>query len=322
MVDLATETFALPIWGVAVVIALFSAAAVLTFVQTGANDVLRTVIRAGLVFIGVVLTVWLFLDSTTGREREAERRAFEARLGELTIRAVAPKSALACLDAIAGEVVETACEKALFASPEVIAAATSYISARLNLLAQSSVFAGHSARSESASLSALRQSLESDRFGIVAQVLSLRDSCTPTQCDAFALLRDPTRIRANLKDRTFDGYVDRYSASWSNRDTSANAPTADASTPGAMNGTMTTATVTPATPGRPISHFDYPSASSIPPVSIMTPEPEPQRAPPAAAAAVPTPQRKPAQRAAAAPARAQTTPVPLAPPADAAAAEQ
>jgi hypothetical protein len=305
MVDLATETFALPIWGVAVVIALFSAAAILTFVQTGANDVLRTVIRAGLVFIGVVLAVWLFLDSTTGREREAERRAFEARLGDLTIRAVAPKSALACLDAIAGEVVETACEKALFASPEVIAAATSYISARLNLLAQSSVFAGHGQRREGAPLSALRQSLESDRFGIVAQVLSLRDSCTPTQCDAFALLRDTTRIRANLKDRTFDGYVDRYAVSWSSRDNSANAPAADASTPVAMNGAMTTATVTPATPGRPMAHFDYPSASSIPPVSIMTPEPEPPRAPPAAA-----------------PARAPTTPVPLAPPADAASAEQ
>jgi hypothetical protein len=317
MVDLATETFALPIWGVAVVIALFSAAAVLTFVHTGANDLLRTVIRASLVFIGVVLAVWLFLDNTTGREREAERRAFEARLGELTIRAVAPKSALACLDAIAGEAVETACEKALFASPEVIAAATSYISARLTLLAQSSVFAGHGPRSEGAALSALRQSLESDRFGVVAQVLSLRDSCTPAQCDAFALLRDTTRIRANLKDRTFDGYVDRYSASWSSRDNGANAPTADASMPSALNGTMTTATVTPRSP----SHFDYPSASSIPPVSIMTPEPEAPRAP-AAAAAAPTPQRKPAQRAAAAPARAPTTPVPLAPPADAPSTEQ
>ena len=44
---------------------------------------------------------------------------------ELAARALVPGSALPCLDAIAGDVVEDACEKAIFASPEATAAAVS-----------------------------------------------------------------------------------------------------------------------------------------------------------------------------------------------------
>ena len=57
---------------------------------------------------------------------------------ELTARAIMPGSALACLDAMAGEAVESSCEKALFATPEATAAAVSYVGAQLSLLA-----AGH-----------------------------------------------------------------------------------------------------------------------------------------------------------------------------------
>src|SRR5262249_61407164 len=112
-------------------------------------------------------------------------------------------------------------------------------------------------------LAALRQSLESDRFGIVAQVLSLRDSCTPTQCDTFALLRDTSRVRANLRDRTFDGLVDRYSSNWTHEGR-AGTPVADASGASVNSGTATTGSIgtTPARVGAP-SRFDYPSASSI-----------------------------------------------------------
>ena len=57
---------------------------------------------------------------------------------DLATRALAPGSALACLDTIAGETVENACEKALFASPEATAAAVSYVAAQLSLLAAGS----------------------------------------------------------------------------------------------------------------------------------------------------------------------------------------
>jgi len=335
MLDLATATFAMPVWAVALIIALFAVAAVFAFVQTGANEVLRPLVRAGTVFVGAVLVVWIFLDRTAEHDRQAERRALDARVNDLAVRAVAPGSPLACLDAIAGDSVEAACEQALFASPETVAAAVTYVSARLNLLAQSLEFAGRGDRSHGPALLALRQSLESDRYGIVAQVLSLRDSCTPAQCDSFALLHDTTRVRANLRDRAFDSYVVRYAANWSGR---AGTPVADAAPATAagyptLSGPAMTGTVSPspavggvaAAPAKPAavsSRYDFPSASSIPPVSIMTPEPDtpPARTPAAGAAAAPA-QRKPAApapaRAAAAPLRTTpqgvSAPVPLAP---------
>jgi hypothetical protein len=311
MLDVATVTFALPVWAVAVILALFAVAAVTAFFQTGANDVLLAFVRAGVVFVAAALVVWIFLDRTAARDREAERRALDARISELAVRAVAPGSPLACLDAIAGDAVETACEKALFSSPEVTASAVSYVSARLNLLAQGLDIAGRGNPEYGAALSALRQSLESDRFGIVAQVLSLRDSCTPAQCETFGLLRDTTRVRANLRDRTFDSYVERNAANWSRA-----APVADAS----AGSVTSTGSLGPAVPTRPagMATRDYPSASSIPPVSIMTAEPDGARtapAPPQTAPASTPPPRKPPPRAAAAPAAraSQNAPVPLTP---------
>jgi hypothetical protein len=340
MLDLATETFALPIWAVAAIIALFAAATVLAFVQTAAKNVFLTFVRAGVVFVGVVLVVWIFLERTSAQNREAERRALDAHVSELAARAVAPRSPLACLDAIAGDAVETACEQALFAGPEVVASALSYVSAKLSLLARGQEFANGSDLTTGSALLALRQSLESDRFGIVAQVLSLRDSCTPAQCDTFTLLHDTSRVRANLKDRTFDGYVTRYAVSWSGRD--GRAPLADATGSTGYTGTVNTptsngavaATVAGAPLARPTmapSRIDFPSASSIPAVSIMTPEPETsaaraQAAPTATANANgTTPQRKPVARAASPPTRASqsvSAPAPLAPASEASPSSQ
>jgi hypothetical protein len=318
MLDSTTDTFAMPIWALAASAALFAAACVLAFVHDAAFNLLRTLLRTSLVFIGVALVVWIFVDRSAEGARERERRALEARMSELAIRALSPGSPLACLDAIAGDTVETACEKALFSNPEVTASAVSYVAARLNLLAYGLEIANRSDPGYASALLALRQSLESDRFGIVAQVLSLRDSCTPAQCDTFALLHDTSRVRANLKDRTFDGYVARYLANWAERDARLGQQGAD------TGGPATTGSVGPGS--RPVlapSRIDFPSASSIPAVSIMTPEPEAQTArapavsPAAAAPNAATPQRKPVPRAAAAPARAtasqNATPVPVPP---------
>jgi hypothetical protein len=320
MLDSTTDTFAMPAWALAVSAALFAAACVLAFVQNAVFDLLRTLLRTSLVFIGVAVVVWIFVDRSGEGLRERERRALEARMSELAIRALTPGSPLACLDAMAGDAVETACEKALFSNPEVTASAVSYVAARLSLLAYGLEVVNRSDPGYTSALLALRQSLESDRFGIVAQVLSLRDSCTPAQCDTFALLHDTSRVRANLKDRIFDGYVARYSVAWAERDARLGQPIADTGS----SGSATTGSIGPGS--RPViapSHIDFPSASSIPAVSIMTPEPESPTAraataSPAAVPSVATPQRKPLPRAAAAPTRATAsqnaaTPVPVPP---------
>src|SRR5438477_2219293 len=82
-----------------------------------------------------MLVGWFVLHQWNEHERVSDRRALEARAFDLTARATAPGSALACLDALAGKAVETACEKTLFASAEAVAAAVSHVAAQLTLLA-------------------------------------------------------------------------------------------------------------------------------------------------------------------------------------------
>jgi hypothetical protein len=326
MLDLATETFALPIWAAALIAASFAASVALIFSKPSTNGVLAMSARTGVVFMATVLIVWILLERTALTQREAKQRELDARQSELAMRAVAPGSPLACLDAIAGDAVESACEHALFASPQATAAAISYTAARLDLLAQSLAFANIRDSNYAPALLELRQGLESDRFGFVAQVLSLRDSCTPTQCDTFALLNDASRVQANLKERAFDAYVARYASNWSAADGHLAMPSPEAQLAATTSNSATTSSIAPtsavstspsaAPPLRPIgalSHYDFPSASSIPPVSIMTPEPD---GPPSSAttASAPTPQRRPSARAAAAPARSSgsTSPQPAA----------
>ncbi len=75
----------------------------------------------------------IVVDRMTRDERAAEQRALLARNIELTARAVTAGSMLSCLDAGAGETVENACEKSVFASPASAADAVAYIGARLDI---------------------------------------------------------------------------------------------------------------------------------------------------------------------------------------------
>src|SRR5579863_9664547 len=96
--------------------------------------VIGRALRAGFVILGAglgAMMAWALLDSTPSGERGAERRSLEVRVEQLNAQALVPGSPLACLDALAGEAVETACEKALFTSPASVAAATSFVARRL-----------------------------------------------------------------------------------------------------------------------------------------------------------------------------------------------
>jgi hypothetical protein len=209
---------------------------------------------------------------------------------------------------MAGETTEAACEQAVFAGPSAIAAAVSYTAARLKLLADGAAHAQRGDRGYAPSLAPLRQALESDRFGIVAHVLALRDSCTELQCDAFSLLQDASRVQANLRDRTFDMLVGRHSAEWPGKMATTAATTATTAAP--------TIVATPPSP-----QFDFPSAASIPPVSIMNaePAPAPAAAPSARRSATPpVPPRRPPPAARTATPPARSAPVQITPPAAAA----
>jgi len=202
--------------------------------------------------------------------------------------------ALSCIDDLAGEVVLTACEKVLFGSSESTAAALSYAARRITRLIEFGDVAA--AKNEmTPELEALRHAVQHDRYGLMAQVLVARDHCTPTDCAAFRSLTDRRRIVANMEERTYDGLVARYSASWSTPTAPAVAPVA-AQIPGLPTGRPTNA--------------EFPSAASTPPVSIMTAEPASAAPRPAAPAAnTPSPSPRPPPPAVAA-AKKQAAPKP------------
>lgn len=259
--DLLAEAIALPSWVVAAAAVAILFFAAFTVARVGWR--LSTTIFARLAAIFVAITlVWAFADRMAGRERAEERRALEARMTALTARAVMPGSPLACLDAIAAENVIEACEKALFANPETVAAALSYVGARLTLLADIAEFA-RAGGNPTQALAELRRSAERDRFGFVAQVLATGHNCTVENCPTLSLLSDPAWVSANLRERTFDVHVARYATSWASSKSSVVAPLVsdNAATSQASTGHASR------------SNFTFPSATSIPPVSIMNNEP-------------------------------------------------
>jgi hypothetical protein len=259
--DSMTGTLVLLLWAAGVVTALVIVIGVLAVREFAMRDTIAVLLRTAAVLVGAVL-VWAWLDSSMLREYAAERRALDARATELTARAIAPGSALACLNAVGNETVETACEQALFASPQAAAAAVAYVDARLTLLADGLDYASRN-RSYASELDRPRRALEADRFGIVAHVLASR-GCTADDCAAFKLMQDTTRVRANLKERLFGARVAQYAGNWP-----ANAvATASAAAPAPVPTAPSGASSAPAT-----SKFSFPSSASIPPVSIMSPEP-------------------------------------------------
>jgi hypothetical protein len=305
-------------------------AAVLVAICAVAFHGLRTnAARAGVVALGAlvgVAMIWALLGSPVAQDHGADRRALEMRAHELTARTLAPGSALACLDAVAGDNVDAACEKALFASPAAVAAATSYAAARLELLSDMAAYVKRGGRDIDGALLPLRHSLETDAYGFLAHALAVRDGCTSYNCKALDVLGDASRVRGNLSGQTLDRYLDRYLTAWALQPDGP-APVADAAT-------QSQPTYQPGAQGpRKMVNIDFPTAASIPAVSIMNPEPGTKAAPAAAAASAANPNppapvaattpappsKKPRKQAANPPAQA---PAPTAPPAPAMVVEQ
>ena len=275
-INAVTGALTVPVWAAGAAAAVFLVLAMLAVAQHGAAAVMNAVLRAGVV-IGVLAAGWIYLQFLERQEQAAARRDLDGRAASLLARAVAPGSALSCLDELAGEAVEAACGKAVFASPEAVSAAVSYVTAQLALVMAATDYARRIDPTYGAQLVPMRAALELDRFGFVAHVLETR-GCRPERCDALELFSDPTRVAGNLRDRVFDDLVTKHATIW-------NAP-------------RPLASATEAAPApRVVSpQYDFPSADSIPAVNIMVPE---QGAPNANNGAAPAPraQQAPPRRA-------------------------
>lgn len=199
----------------------------------------------------------------------------------------APVPALSCLDGLAGDSVEAACERAVFGAADTAAAAVSYTASQVSRL-----IAAGGARSLSPELQVLKRAVERDRYGLVAQVVTVRERCSINDCSLYRVLSDPSQIKANINERLYDTLVERYAAAWNSATAAAPAPVA-----GMLPGMPT---------GKPTS-VDFATSTSIPPVSIMSAEPPPP-APPAAKQSLPAKQAAPASSAKATNAQAQAQP--------------
>jgi hypothetical protein len=290
--DATMGTLTVPIWAAGAASALFVVAVILAIGKAGATAAIATLFRVAVVAIAVSAGYIYMQRSSLEDQRSsledrmAERRSLDERSAALMGRAIAPGSALSCLDELAGETVEAACEKAVFATPEAVAAAVSYVTAKLSLLADGTQYAERDTP-YAAELVPLRAAIELDRFGIVAHVLAQREGCTVEQCDPLSRLHDSSRVFANLRDRTFEEQVTKHMASWisPSRAASGEGPAVAAVAPVAPPA-MVPANPTPA-PATVSPRYDFPSAQSIPPVNIMAPEPAAPRPAPSAPAQVP-----------------------------------
>ena len=113
---------ALRLWMAAGSAALLLTTCILAFVRSKANP-FQAVERSAFVLVAAVfgaVMAWAFLNRPAGHDHDADRRALEQRAEELTAHALAPGSALPCLDAVAGDEVETACEKSLLDRKSVV----------------------------------------------------------------------------------------------------------------------------------------------------------------------------------------------------------
>jgi len=280
-----------PMWVTLAAATFFAIVLLVTLVRAE-----KTVANGALTVI-TLLAIGIAVAATVRRFGPFERTAdamLEARAVPQTVASV---PALSCLDGLAGEAVEAPCERALFASADVAAAAVSYTAAQISRLAPKDEAAAQTPEQQS-----LRRTLERDRYGLVAQVLMGRDHCTETDCAAFALLSDAGQIKSNMHDHLYDATISRYASAWT-----ATSPT-----------TPVAAAAVSVPAGKP-STIDFPNAASIPPVNIMTSEPGAPAGQSATAAKPPTganAQAPPARPAAKKPAVANATvpkPRPVAP---------
>jgi hypothetical protein len=312
-VNATAGTLAVPIWLAGAAAAVLVVAVLVAVKRAGAVALITSLFRVGLI-AAVVLGIWLYAQPRDVAAKDpnpgSERRALDDRKTALIAGSIAPGSALSCLDELAGEAVEAACEKAVFATPEAVAAAVKYVTAQLALLDDGTAYAQRGDASYAAELAPLRTALELDRFGLVAQVLKERESCTVDRCDALTRFRDSTRVLGNLRDQTFEEQVKKYTAIW-------NAPRPPEGVVAAAGPPVALPAAAPG-PGTVAPRYDFPSSKSIPPVSIMAPEApaprEPREAEPAAQSAAvapsapasitPVPPRRPPQVRAAPPPRA------------------
>lgn len=268
-VDHLWRSQSLPMWLALAAAAFFALIVLVTLVRAEKSVANGALTVITLLAIGVAAAATL-------RGTDTGRGAAAASSPTVLPAQAASLPALSCLDDLAGDMVMTACEKVLFGSADSVAAAVSVTAARLDRL----VALGGTAAADKVmtpELMASRRAMERDRYGLTAYVLQSRDHCMTGNCPAYASFTDHKQLDANMDGRTYEGLVTRYAPAWNAAaEVAATNPAAVAasSEPGAAVASNPALAGLPTTvpTGKPTT-ADFPSAASIPAVSIMTDTP-------------------------------------------------
>ena len=267
--------------------------------------------------ISTVISIALagaFVSGLLYRDHAEEVRVILQRVFDLTALQAGSQSALGCLDVSPEDPLGEICERTIFANPQTVASANAFVAARLSVLGEALPYASAVRSPSAGAVVSLRQAVENDPFGIVAHVLATRYGCSASQCSAFAMLTDNSKVAANLNARTYENLVSRYAPGWQAQRAAAvsalpgQGPAATAVSSLLGQGPPVVAPVLGSSPnvritpsGAPPKGLNVPPASSIPAVSIMTEEPHT----PPAQTGTPSPASGSAQRP---PAPAHSTP--------------
>jgi hypothetical protein len=202
-----------PLWSVALVALalLVLLAAKMWRASFGRALALGTTAVVLAVVLGGAYYGYLHLEDT---RRLEERRALEERAVSIFSQTMQPGTVFACLDGSPAPAMLEACERIIFIEPQRVAAAVAIVSQRIAFLSDALQFANKRDPSYHSRIESLRNSVEADAYGFVAYVMSLDHRCTAESCDRFQLLRDPTRVRENMRTRRFEAFMAKHGPAW------------------------------------------------------------------------------------------------------------
>lgn len=153
------------------------------------------------------------LKQTEDSSRLLERKAIEDRAAALLAQSNQPGSVLGCLHVAATTTLDEACEQAIFAEPQRVAAAVGITADHVALLYDATLYAVR----EPAFLErfeGLRRSLEADPYGLVAHVFAKDHKCIPDSCTRYRILKDTDKVKANLTAQKFEGLLAKHKQNW------------------------------------------------------------------------------------------------------------
>lgn len=258
-----TEVIGLPIWMIGLLLLAIFATVVVAIVRVGSVHSFGFMAQIAAIAI-LAGFAWLYLERLGVQDRVEYRRNIESRLSALNTQALTPNSNLACLDIVTEDLVHDGCEKVLYSSPEQVSAALVFVGARLDILRDIAALPNALESQYDVLRGRLLKTIASDRYGFVSQVLQSRDGCTPDNCYAFEFIANRAQIVANMRERAYETRLTTHASNWT--DKPAAAPVA-----AAVPVPAPAAAPPPAKESQ--LNLNFPSAASIPPVSIMANEP-------------------------------------------------